>query len=141
MTRKKYSCFDGFTIQVKALEILRELGQYDGQFQASEGWLFGFLRRKNYSLRKITTSGRYLPTDFLKTIEIFHIDCEFLFFDDNTLFDLNSIINMDETSVYLDRPSGYTYSKKVILSYLNNFILRFSNISLIKKSLYSRRSL
>ena len=42
---------------------------------------------------------------------------------------------MDETSVYLDRPSGYTYSKKVILSYLNNFILRFSNISLIKKIL------
>lgn len=125
-------CIDGFTLQVKALELLRELGQYDGQFQASEGWLFGFLRRKNYSLRKITTSGRYLPTNFLKTIEKLHLDCEFLFFDyDNTVFDLNSIINMDETSVYLDRPSCYTYSKKVILSYMNNYI-RISIISLIK---------
>ena len=56
-------------------------------------------------------------------IEKFNLDCEFLFFDDDyTLFDLNSIKNMVETSVYLDRPSGYTYSKKVILSYLNNFI-------------------
>ena len=32
-------CIDGFTLQVKALEILRELSQYDGLFQASEGWL------------------------------------------------------------------------------------------------------
>ena len=41
-------CLSGFTIKVKALQILKELGQFDGKFYASDWWLRGFLQRKNY---------------------------------------------------------------------------------------------
>jgi hypothetical protein len=68
--------------------------QYNGAFTASEGWFRGFLRRKNYTLRRISTTGR----DFLETIVQFHKDCEINFID-------NALINMDETSVYVDKPS------------------------------------
>ena len=105
-------CLSGFTLKVKALEILRELGQFDGKFYASDGWLHGFLRRKNYKLRRITTTGRDLPKDFLETINQFHQDCALNFIDDDE-FDLNALINMDETSIYLDKPSNYSFAKKV----------------------------
>ena len=38
-------CLSGFTLKVKALEILRKLGQFDGKFLATDGWLRGFLHR------------------------------------------------------------------------------------------------
>ncbi len=56
----------GFTLKVKALQILRELVQYSGAFSASDGWLRGFLRRQNFTLRRITTTGRDLSSDFLR---------------------------------------------------------------------------
>jgi hypothetical protein len=91
-------CLSGFTIKVKALQILKELGQFDGKFYASDGWLRGFLQRKNYTLRRITTTGRDLPKDFLETINQFHEDCAFHFIDDDE-FDPDALINMDETSI------------------------------------------
>ena len=42
----------------------------------------------------------------------FHKDCEINFIDDDE-FDANALINMDETSFYVDKPSNYTYAKKV----------------------------
>ena len=42
----------GFTLKVKALQILREFAQYNGTFSVTDGWLRGFLRRKNFT-RKI----------------------------------------------------------------------------------------
>ena len=73
--REAGCCLSGFTLKVKALEILRKLGQFDGKFLATDGWLRGFLHRKNYTLRRITTTGRDLPKDFLETINQFHQDC------------------------------------------------------------------
>ena len=99
-------------MKVKAIQILRETDQYDGTFFASDGWLRGFLQRKDYTLRRITTTGRDLPSDFLETIEKFHKECEFNFIDDDE-FDPNALINMDETSIYIDKPSNYSYAKKV----------------------------
>jgi len=110
--REAGCCLSGFTLKVKALGILRELGQFDGKFYASDGWLHGFLRRKNYTLRRITTTGRELPKDFLETINQFHQDCELNFIDDDE-FDLDALLNMDETSIYLDKPSKYSFAKKV----------------------------
>ena len=67
---READCFvSGFTLKVKALQILRELAQYSGTFSATDGWLRGFLRRKNFTLRRITTTGRDLPSDFLETID------------------------------------------------------------------------
>ena len=110
--REAGCCLSGFTLKVKALGILRELGQFDGKFYASDGWLHRFLRRKNYKLRRITTTGRDLPKDFLETINQFLQDCALNFIDDDE-FDLNALINMDETSIYLDKPSNYSFAKKV----------------------------
>ena len=72
-----------------------------------------FCVEKNYTLRRITTTGRDLPSDFLETIVQFHKDCEINFID-------NALINMDETSVYIDKPSNYTYAKKVKKNYFIN---------------------
>ena len=68
-------CISGFTLKVKALRIQRETSQYNGTLSASDRWLRGFLRRKDYTLRRITTTGRNLPSDFLETIDQFHKDC------------------------------------------------------------------
>ena len=77
---------------MKALQILRETDQYNGAFTASEGWLRGFLRRKNYTLRRITTTGRDLPSDFLETIVQFHKDCEI-----NLLMTMNLMLMLSLT--------------------------------------------
>ena len=34
-------CVSGFTLKVKALQILREFAQYNGTFSVTDGWLRG----------------------------------------------------------------------------------------------------
>ena len=46
LKREAECCLSGFTLKVKAFEILRDLGQFDGKFYASDGWLRGFLHRR-----------------------------------------------------------------------------------------------
>jgi hypothetical protein len=41
------------------------------EFKASGGWLRNFLKRKNLVLRRITTTGRDLPTNTLQTVKEF----------------------------------------------------------------------
>ena len=121
----------GFTLKVKALQSLREDLNIKLEFTASDGWLRGFLFRKNYSLRRITTTGRDLPTNCLETINNFHKECAVYFIDD-TEFDPNGLVNMDETSVYIDKPSNYTYAKKVKKNFfikLLNFLIYFYHYS------------
>ena len=89
--REAGCCVSGFTLKVKAIQILRELAQYNGTFSASDGWLRGFLRRKNFTLRRITTTGRDLPSDFLETIDQFLKDCKINFIDDDE-FDPHALI-------------------------------------------------
>ena len=48
----------------------------------------------------------------------FLIDMRKIFIDIED-FDLDSLINMDETSIYLDFPSNYTYEKKVFTTYFD----------------------
>ena len=49
-----------------------------------------------------------MPKDCLKTLEDWLDECEKLF----TGIDLAKIVNMDETSIYLDFPGKYSYAKK-----------------------------
>ena len=79
-------------------------------FKASAGWLENFLRRHNLVLRRITSSGRDLPTNcgvviaafFRSNIEIFRA----------AKFNRDLLMNMDETSVYVDFPPDCTYEEK-----------------------------
>ena len=77
-----------------------------------------FLRRNKFVLRRITTTGRDLPENSIDTILKFLIGMRKLFIDIED-FDLDSLINMDETSIYLDFPSNYTYEKKVFTTYFD----------------------
>jgi hypothetical protein len=45
-------------------------------FKASNGWLFNFLRRNRFVLRRITTTGRELPENAIDTILSFIADME-----------------------------------------------------------------
>ena len=81
-------------------------------FKASNGWLFNFLRRNRFVLRRITTTGRELPENAIDTILSFIADMEKTF-GGQVDIDFDSIINMDESSIYIDMPSNYTYEEKV----------------------------
>ena len=113
--RAKGACISGFVIRVKALEIMREHCRRDDRpliFKASVGWLLNFLKRNKWVLRRITTSGRDLPDNSIETILNFLVEMKQHFIDGKIDFDW--IVNMDETSIYLDFPSNYTYEKKVL---------------------------
>jgi hypothetical protein len=109
--RAKGVCISGFLIKVKAVEIMRTQIS-TSPFKASDGWLANFLKRKNFALRRITTTGRDLPSDCISVIQKFIDDCTNKF----TNFNRAQIINMDEIAVFLDHPSNYSYEYKGILS-------------------------
>jgi len=82
------------------------------------------LKRKNLVLRRITTTGRDLPTNTLETVKTFI----------NKYHGLNSenpyrfYINGDETAIYLDAPSNYTYAEignYFLFLYLINILIIF----------------
>ena len=67
--RVKGHLLSSFSIKVKAVELEREIckqNQTSFKFYASNGWLRNYLRRKGYTLRRITTTGRELPADCLE---------------------------------------------------------------------------
>ena len=79
-------------------------------FQASDGWLTGWLNRHNKTLRRVTTTGRDLPVNCNQIIAEFLNKAAEVFRKHH--FDTKKILNMDETSIYLDCPSRYTYASK-----------------------------
>lgn len=85
----------GDAIQTKA----RQLNTYGNGFVVSNGWLQRFLKRKRLVRRRVTTSGRALPANAKFEINQFIQDCH-KFRDPN--FDNRLLLNMDETSIYLD---------------------------------------
>ncbi len=73
------------------------------------------MRRNKFVLRRITTTGRELPDNCIETIFSFISEME-KFFGSEEDFNFDSLINMDETCIYIDMPSNYTYEQKVIFS-------------------------
>lgn len=89
-------CVSGVMLKSQALCLATNL-----EFTASNGWLRNFLLRNRLVRRRATTSGRELPRDsgqkvvsFLETMKKYQANG----------FERNSLIGMDETSIYLDDP-------------------------------------
>jgi len=96
-------CVTGGMIRAEALRIL-----HGTNFQASNGWLSGFLRRKRLCMRRITTIGRDLPPDASESANTFLAECGEEYMGDG--FDRDTLLNGDETSFYIDPPTTQTYA-------------------------------
>jgi hypothetical protein len=79
------------------------------EFKAHNGWLTNFRKRRNLVLRRIATKGREAPKNATGIIKKLLQDCQNMINLDN--YTPNEI-NMDETSMYLDLPSNYTFTVK-----------------------------
>ena len=66
--------------------------------------------RWNFVVRRISTTGRELPTDTYELCKNWIEDWAIIF--EELQRDNSKLVNMDETSIYLDFPSSYTYEKK-----------------------------
>jgi len=71
-------------------------------FQATNSWCTGFLRRKNFVLRQKTKIAQKLPEDLEEKVTHFH---RFIINHRREFsYDLVHIGNMDETPVWFDMP-------------------------------------
>lgn len=113
-------CVSQRSIKRKALEIV---SQTNSTFLASSGWLHRFLKRNKLVLRRITTSGRELSKDAPKIINDFLDHCTKFQVEG---FDRRCLINMDETSIYLDSPSNKILTnfqfKLLLIFFLLNYL-------------------
>jgi hypothetical protein len=111
--RSRGACLTGLAIKTQARILFNEIYQNTEEahleFQASPGWLYNFCKRKNYTLRRITTTGRDLPTNTMEIIKKFFSDCQKI--TSAIGFSANQLVNMDETSIYLDSPTNYTFAR------------------------------
>lgn len=67
------------------------------------------------TFRRVTTTGRELPTNVNALIGCFFNTCRNIpkyLSNGADLYVRDSIWNMDETSIYLDCPARYTYAKQ-----------------------------
>lgn len=110
--RQKGYIIDGNLIKTHALHYANEMGI--NNFRCSDGWLNRFLKRNRLSLRRVTTSGRDLPSNSVEIIVGFMDGCSYQILANN--FDSNRIINMDQTSIYLDSFCMFFIIKKLIFS-------------------------
>lgn len=92
------------SIKQRALALAAEREFHE--FQASEGWLFKFMRRKLLSLRRTTTSCQKVPADFVGQIERFIRFIRGLRL--TNLYPLTNIYGADELGLWIDSPSETT---------------------------------
>ena len=90
-------------VRQQALQFARNV-----EFRASNGWMCNFLERKNLVRRRVTTSGRELPRDAAKLTSEFIQKAATKYCRPN--FQRKSLVNMDETSIYLDDSSKVSFS-------------------------------
>jgi hypothetical protein len=95
--RDNGQCVSSRMIQAQAIRTSPSI-----EFCASNGWLFNFLKRHRLVRRKVTTTGRDLPANATDNCRNFLRECSQYRVPN---FDLNTLINMDETSIYIDSSS------------------------------------
>ena len=96
----------GKAIQLKMVLCVNDSNP-GSSFRASAGWFSNFLKRHNLSRRRITTSGRPLPSDAIDVIEEYLESVNGLIAKYSFLPE--QILGMDESSHYMDEPGSYTY--------------------------------
>ena len=97
--RSRGVCVTSREIKREALRIANNLNIIN--FTASNGWFENFLKRFNFTLRRISSTGRQLPTNIKEIIQDHLKTCA----DDMAGRDRSEVFNFDETCVYLDNPS------------------------------------
>lgn len=97
-------------IQVKALEIARELHIPSTEFKASLGWCRRMMQRNGLCLRRRTSLAQRLPSDFTEKLVAFQRYVINL--RKKHSYPLNQIGNADQTPVFFDMPTSVTVNKK-----------------------------
>ena len=117
-------------IQEKARELHKSCrpNDDDSNFSASDGWLFRFMRRHSFSLRKRTTISQKLPADIKQKVVDFLIYVEGL--RKNCGYKLHQIAAFDETAVWVDaiqhRTIEETGAKQVAIFSSGNHKAKFT---------------
>lgn len=89
-------------VQIKTRALVEFSKHYlDKTFAASDGWLQRFLMRNNFTYRRVTTTGRELPSNTNSLIGKFFVECNALFSYRGARANLSKVWNMDESSIYL----------------------------------------
>ncbi|XP_057692639.1 zinc finger protein 649-like [Corythoichthys intestinalis] len=97
-------------IQLKAVEIAKELNIPTGDFKASLGWCNRMMRRNGLTLRRRTSLAQRLPSDFGEKLLSFQRYVITL--RKNHSHPLDQIGNADQTPVFFDVPTPVTAHKK-----------------------------
>uniref|UniRef100_A0A673FL43 HTH CENPB-type domain-containing protein n=1 Tax=Sinocyclocheilus rhinocerous TaxID=307959 RepID=A0A673FL43_9TELE len=86
-------------IQLKALEIAKELGIPPTEFKASLGWCRRMMRRNGFSLRRRTSLAQRLPSDFTEKLLSFQ---RYVIGLRKNSYPLDQMGNADQTPVFFD---------------------------------------
>lgn len=115
--QRKQGLVVSYTIlRSKMLEILKEddmleiYGNLAENFKTSHRWLIAFLRRYRLALRRRTRISQNLPSKTQKLLEEFNQFVIRLRLKKS--FELENILNMDETPVWFDMAGSYTINPR-----------------------------
>uniref|UniRef100_A0A8C6PX15 HTH CENPB-type domain-containing protein n=1 Tax=Nothobranchius furzeri TaxID=105023 RepID=A0A8C6PX15_NOTFU len=97
-------------IQLKALNIAKELNIPTTEFKASTGWCIRMMRRSGLALRRRTSLAQHLPSDFAEKLQSFQRYVIGL--RKKHSYTLDQIGNADQTPVFFDMPTSVTVHKK-----------------------------
>ncbi|KAK0133215.1 Pogo transposable element with KRAB domain [Merluccius polli] len=97
-------------IQLKALEIAKELNVPTTNFKASLGWCRRMMRHNGLSLRRSTSLAQHLPSDFREKLLSFQRYVIKL--RKKHSYPLDQMGNADQKPVYFDMPTSVTVNKK-----------------------------
>jgi len=104
--RKESRRVSTINIQMRAKQIANEKCILN--FKASHCWINRFMKRRNLSVRAVTSLGQKLPQDWKEKMAAFK-----LFVEQNIQgIELQQIGNMDEVPMSFDMPSNFTIDKK-----------------------------
>jgi len=96
--RESGCCLSWFTLKVKALEILRELGQFDGKDFASDGWLLHTAWRTIISTRESKVDNT-VPAHKSDDFDSFNSDSLYIFEENENENFIDENDNKDDSYV------------------------------------------